>query len=224
MTVLPYPCPCVPGRVHQHLFDHAEHDRHHAFGIEGWLHRAPPRQPVRQREQNRHGAFEIDVAANFAPFRRTAQQSHKLLADVRLPVLVDARHGRIAAALRHDLGTERNLLHAALDQVMLRQRGEAFEEVALADRRELLRGLGALALRDAGDDVFLGAEVAVEVARAHAGLRADLLHRGLVEPRPRKAGLRRREDFVAAVGLQLDVGAAHEIVPCDKIERTFIRQ
>ena len=95
----------------------------------------------------------------------------KLLADVRLHVLVDARDGRIAAALRHDLGTERNLLHAALDQMVLRQRGEALEEVALADRRELLRGLGALALRDAGDDVFLGAEVAVEVARAHAGLR-----------------------------------------------------
>jgi hypothetical protein len=35
--------------------------------------------------------------------------------------------------------------------------------------------------------------------------------------------LRRREDFVAPVGLQLDVGAPHEIVPRNKIERTFIR-
>ena len=201
-----------------------QHDRHHAFGIERRFDRTPPRQPVREREQNRHGALEIDIAANFAPFRRTAQQSDELLADVRLHVLVDARHGRIAAALRHDLGAQRNLFHAALDQIVLRQRGEALEEIPLADRRELLRGLGALALRDAGDDVFLGAEVAVEIARAHAGLRADLLHRGLVEPGPRKAGLSRREDFVAAVRLQLDVGAAHEIVPCDKIERTFIRQ
>jgi hypothetical protein len=34
-----------------------------------------------------------------------------------------------------------------------------------------------------------------------------------VEARAGKAGLRRGEDFPTAVGLQLDVGAPHEIVP-----------
>ena len=67
--------------------------------------------------------------------------------------------------------------------------------------RELLRHLGAVALGDAGDDRLLGGEVAVEVAGAHAGLGADLLHRGLVEAGADEAALRRVEDFVPAVGL-----------------------
>jgi hypothetical protein len=93
--------------------------------------------------------------------------------------------------------------------VLLRQHRNAVEEVSLADRRKLLRGLGAVALHDAGDDVFLGAEIAVEIARTHPGLGADRLHRGLVEARAGKAGLRRCEDLVAAIGLQLGVGPAH---------------
>jgi hypothetical protein len=31
------------------------------------------------------------------------------------------------------------------------------------------------------------------------------------------------QNFAAAVGLQLHVGAAHELLPCGKKERTFIR-
>ena len=88
----------------------------------------------------------------------------------------------IAPALRHDLGTERDFLHAAFDQMVLRQLGQSVKEVALADGCELLRGFGAVAFRDAGDDVFLGTEVSIEAARAHSGLGADLMHRGLVEP------------------------------------------
>ena len=75
------------------------------------------------------------------------------------------------------------------------------------DRRELLRGVGAIAFGDARDDVFLRAEIAIEIARAHPGLGADFLHRGLVKARAGKAGLRRDENFVAAISLQLDVGA-----------------
>ena len=93
--------------------------------------------------------------------------------------------------------------------MMLRQHREPVEEIALTEGGELLRGLGAVALRDRRDDVFLGAEVAVEAARAHAGLGADFLHRGLMEARAGEASLRCDEDFVTAVGLKLDVGPSH---------------
>ena len=63
----------------------------------------------------------------------------KRCAHVRFHVLIDARDGRIAAALRHDLGTERDFLDAALDQMVLRERRKPVEEVAVADRGELLR-------------------------------------------------------------------------------------
>ena len=106
--------------------------------------------------------------------------------------------------------------------MMLRERREPVEEITVADRGELLRGLGAIALRDAGDDVFLGAEVAIEIARAHPGFGADLLHRGLMKARTGKAGLRRFEDLPSAVGLQLSISSTHEIVPRNKIKRTFI--
>ena len=106
---------------------------------------------------------------------------------------------------------------------MLCQRRKSVEEVTLSDRRELLRGLGAVTLRDGGDDVFLGAEVAIEIAGTHSCLGADFLHRGLMEARARETGLRRDENFVAAVGRKLHIGPTHEIVPRSKKERTFIR-
>ena len=86
-----------------------------------------------------------------------------------------------------------------------------------------LRGLRAVALGDTRDDLFLGWEIAIKIAWAHPGLGADFLHRGLVEARAGKARLRGDEDFVAAVGLRLDVGATHEFVPCNNLERTFVR-
>src|SRR5262249_32879630 len=137
-------------------------------------------------------------------------------------ILEDARDHRVAAALGEDLGAERDLLDTALDQVVLRHRGEAIEQIALPHRGELLGGKRALAFRNAGDDLFLGAEIAIEVARTHPGLGADLLHRGLVKTRAGKTGLRRGEDLVAAVSLELGIRPAHEIVPRNIIKRTFI--
>ncbi len=90
--------------------------------------------------------------------------------------------------------------------------GEPVEEIALPHRREVPRGRGAIALRDPGDDVFLGAEVAIEAAGTHPGLGADLLHRGLVKARAGKAGLGGGEDFVAAIRLQLGIGPAQEMI------------
>ena len=75
------------------------------------------------------------------------------------------------------------------------------------------RDLGAVALGDAGDDRFLGREIAIDVAGAHPGLGADLLHRGLVKAHTGKAAPRRVEDFRAAVGMQLGVGLTQGIPP-----------
>ena len=88
----------------------------------------------------------------------------------------------------------------------LEHRKEALGEVGAG---ELLPHLGPVALGNAGDQRLLGREVAVEVARAHPGFDADLVHRGLVEPGPDEAALRRRQDLGAAIGLQLDIGSAH---------------
>jgi len=74
---------------------------------------------------------------------------------------------------------------------------------------ELLADFGPVTLRDAGDQGLLRREVAVEVARAHAGLGADVLHGGAVEARAHEAALGRRKDLGAAVGLGLHVGTAH---------------
>ena len=94
----------------------------------------------------------------------------------------DARDLGIAARLRHDLGAELDLLVGPLGEMVVRHAFEHGEEaLRQVGAGELLRHLGAVALGDAGDERFLGGEVAVEVARAHAGLGADLLHRGLVE-------------------------------------------
>src|SRR5215204_3373082 len=75
--------------------------------------------------------------------------------------------------------------------------------------RELLDHFGPVPLGDAGDNGLFRGEVAVKVARAHAGFRADRLHRRLVEPGAAEAALRGSKDFGTAVELQLGIGAAH---------------
>ena len=88
----------------------------------------------------------------------------------------------------------------------LDDRQKAVREIGVV---EFVRQFGAVALGDAGDDRFLGGEVAVEIARAHAGFQADLLHRGAVEAVAREAVLRGVQDGASPVGLMLDVGASH---------------
>src|SRR5262249_19950930 len=141
---------------------------------------------------------------------RAAEHGDDAAADVALGIARDARDLRAAAALRHDLGAQPDLLGAALDQVVAREAGEPGEEVGrLLHGEEALRRLGAVALGDAGDDRFLGRKVAVEIAGAHLRLGADLLHRGLMEAGADETAFRRVEDFGPAVSLQLDVGVAH---------------
>ena len=98
------------------------------------------------------------------------------------------------------------------------QPGETGEEVRrLIDRREIFDGLGAVPLADAGDDRLLGAEITVQIARAHARLGADLLHRGLMEAGAGETGLGRVEDFGAAIRLQLGIGATHDFPAFDRL-------
>ena len=58
----------------------------------------------------------------------------------------------------------------------------------------------------------LEGKVAIEVAGAHAGLGADLLHRGLVEAGPDEAALGGAENFVPAVGLPLNIQLIHGVI------------
>ena len=117
---------------------------------------------------------------------------------------------RVAAALGHDLGAQARLLLGTLDQVMACERRQSLEEPGrLVDGEEAVGGFRPIALADAGDQGFLGGEIAIEIARTHRGLRADLLHRGAVKARARKAALGGIENLQTAVGLPLDVGATH---------------
>ena len=84
--------------------------------------------------------------------------------------------------------------------------------------REILRHLGAVALGDASDQRLLGGEVAVQVAGAHAGLGADLLHRGLMEAGADKAALRGAENLVPAVRLALNIETIHGFIASQRNE------
>ena len=68
----------------------------------------------------------------------------------------------------------------------------------------ILASSRAVGLADRLDDRFLRGEIAVERARAHAGLGADLLHRGALEAGAHETGLGGIEDaldlLIAALG------------------------
>ncbi len=100
----------------------------------------------------------------------------------------------------------------------------AVDDVRIAeDRGKKLGVLGAIGLADRLDDRLLRGEIAVERARAHAGLGADLLHRGALEAGAHEADLGGVEDaldlLVAAfrararmlVGIAADAHFAKEI-------------
>jgi hypothetical protein len=90
------------------------------------------------------------------------------------------------------------------------ERREPGEEIRrVIDGGEIRCRLAAVALRNPGDDRFLGREIAIEIAGAHPGFGADFLHRSLMKARAGEAALCRLKDLGAAVGLQLRVGAAH---------------
>ena len=71
--------------------------------------------------------------------------------------------------------------------------------------------LAPVGLGDRLDDRFLGREVAIERARAHAALGADLLHRGALEAGPDEAVLGCLEDALDL--LVAPLGARHARLP-----------
>ena len=84
------------------------------------------------------------------------------------------------------------------------------------DRLEIFDGFCAVTLADVGNDRLFGAEVAVQIARAHVRLGADLL----LEPDGTGAGetgLGRVEDFGAAIRLQFGIGATHDFPAFDRL-------
>ena len=201
-TALRAPAHHVADDVHEHGND--------GLRIESRIERAPPPHAVGDDHQHRDDAVEIDVARDVAALGAGAEQVDEPALHVGVEVRRDARDLRIAAALRHDLGAERDLLVRLHREMVVRQPLEHREEAAReVGAGELLRDLGAVALGDAGDERFLGGEIAIEVARAHAGLGADVLHRGAMEAGAHKAALRRGEDLGPAVRLLLFVSPTH---------------
>ena len=82
------------------------------------------------------------------------------------------------------------------DEMLAAELLELIEQRAVvgAELAEIGRDQGTVALGHAGDDGVLGAEVAIEIARAHARLGRDVLHRRRMEPGAREDALRRVED------------------------------
>ena len=194
----------------QHVAGDIHKDRQHGLRVEIGLERAAPPHAVGDDHQHGDDAVEVDVAGDVAARGGGAHQVEQPLAHVGIERRRDAGDLRIAARLRHHLGAQQHLLVRPHGEVVVRHALEHGEEaVREVGAGELLRHLGAVALGDAGDQRLLRGEVAVEVARAHAGLGADVLHRGAVKPRAHEAALRGRQNLGAAVGLELGVRPAH---------------
>ena len=117
-------------------------------------------------------------ARNVAARDRGAEKVAEPFLDVGVERRGNPRDLRVAAGLRHHLGAQQDLFGVVLGEVALRHALEHGEQaVRQVCARELLCDLGAVALGDAGDQRLLGGEIAVEVAGAHPGFGADVLHR-----------------------------------------------
>ncbi len=190
---------------------HVHENRDDGFRLEIGIERAPPPDAIADQHQHGDDALEIDIAGDVAPLCARMQQCEQPLAHVGIERGRDARDLGMAAGLRHHLRAQQHLLARVFCEVMpcqALQHGK--EALGKVDAGELPRHLGAVALCDAGDQRLLRGEIAIEVAGAHAGLGADLLHRRAMEARAHETALRSGQDLVAAVGLKLGVGPAHD--------------
>ena len=170
------------------------------------IERPPPPHAVGDDHQHVDRAIDVGVFGNVASLGGGLEHADKPFPDVGVERRRYARDLRVAPGLRHDLGAELHLLDRANGEVVMRHAFEHGEKtLRQIGAREILRDLGAVALGDAGDDRLLGGEIAIQVAGAHAGLGADLLHRGLMEAGAHKAALGGAEDLVPAVRLPLNI-------------------
>ena len=155
-----------------------------ACGVEGGIDRAAPRDAVGDDHHHGHRALDVDVGGNVAARDRGAEQVAEPFPDVGVERSGNPRDLRVAAGFRHHLGAQQDLFGVGLGEVAPRHALENGEQaVREVCARELLRHLGAVALGDAGDQRLLGGEIAVEIAGAHPGLGADVLHRRAMKAR-----------------------------------------
>ncbi len=155
----------------------------------------------------------IDVALLDTPAQRVRAGGMGLV-DVAF------EHGpdfRIAQRFGDDLGAEHGRVAPVhLAQVAAGQLDQAEDGVFGAFKQLEKCGVAdALGLRDGGDDGFLAAEIAVEVAGAHAGFGADVLHAGFVETGSREAGHRGGENpLLLSLACVRRYAGASSLPPC----------
>ena len=95
-------------------------------------------------------------------------------------------------------------------QLVLDDGDQAVDQVVGAlDRGDRRQGLAALVLGQGLQDRVLGADVVIEVRRAHARLGGDVGHGRVLQAFAREDAQGRFEDAGAAGGMQVGIRAAH---------------
>lgn len=117
----------------------------------------------------------------------------------------------IAAGLDGDFQAEHQLCLVVVLQLALDDGDQAVDQiVGTPDRLEGHKGFAAFVLRQSLEDRVLGADIVIEVRRAHTGLGGDVGHGRTLQAFARKDTQGRFEDAGAAVGMQVGIGAAHD--------------
>jgi hypothetical protein len=121
-----------------------------------------------------------------SPLQRRAEGGLDHLIDAAMA----ARHGGVAARLGAEFEPQAPLMRRPVDQMGARAGLERIGEIrCLGDRGEIRGEALAVACSDAGDQVFLGAEIDIGRARADPRRARDFGHSGGVEAGARDAAL-----------------------------------
>ena len=130
------------------------------------------------------------------------EQLLEALLDEAIDRAIDLADARVARRLHADLQTHDAPVGGLLAEVVVAELRQRLHEVGCGRHLgEALGELGAIALGEAGDQVFLRVEVDVERAGADRRLLADVLHGGAMETGAREAELGGVEDVLAAGAL-----------------------
>ena len=149
-------------------------------------------------------ARDVDVGMDRAPAAwALSNTATSCSSKVRSKSVCSAAIAGVARRFGPDFQAELRLgaIAGAVLEMAAAEIAEGSEEIARrrSHRGELLRQSDAVAFAEPGNQRVLGGEVAVEVARAHAGLRRHVLHGRAVEAGARETALGGIEDDPAAL-------------------------
>lgn len=119
-------------------------------------------------------------------------------------------HGRITRPFSPDLERERRRPACAINKMLACEPCQRINEIGvIRDAGKILQDHGTVAFCQSRDQGILRREIPIDVAGAHSRFSGNILHRRLVETRPRKADPRRIQDAVTTVFMQRFIRLSH---------------